>query len=133
MEFKPTLVINYLCNPHKFFNFPKPQLIKIKGKSKNPEFSCILGHHHYSMTLPLLKNANLKISTWHFFKKKRLIGRYLLYNAVFVSAIRQHKSTVTIHIFPPSQASLPPTTLHHPSRLLQSTGLSSLCYTETSH
>ena len=33
---------------------------------------------------------------------KFLIGGYLLYNVVLVSAIQQHESAISIHISPPS-------------------------------
>ena len=38
-----------------------------------------------------------------------------------------------VYISPPSWTSLPPSTPSHPSRLSQSTGLRSLCYTGSSH
>ena len=42
-----------------------------------------------------------------------LIGGYLLYNIVLISAMHQHESAIGIHISPPSWTSLsPPTTSH---------------------
>ena len=55
-------------------------------------------------------------------------GGWLLYTIVLVSAIQQPKSAAGIHMFPPSWIPLP-----SPSRLSQSTGLSSLCHTINSH
>ena len=55
-------------------------------------------------------------------------GGWLLYTIVLVSAIHQPKSATGIHMFPPSWIPLP-----SPSRLSQSTGLSSLCHTASSH
>ena len=49
-----------------------------------------------------------------------------------VSAIQQHESAIIIHICPPSWTFLQPTP-SHPSRSLQSTKLSSLCYIAASH
>ena len=55
----------------------------------------------------------------------------MLYNVVLVSALQQHESAISIHMSLPSWTSLPLPS--HLSRLSQSTGLSSLCYTTTSH
>ena len=55
-------------------------------------------------------------------KKKKVIGGYLLYNIVLVSAIHQHESAIGIHMSPPSWTSLLPPTPAHPSRLSRSTG-----------
>ena len=58
-----------------------------------------------------------------FFKKKLfLIGGYLLYNIVLVSAIYQHESVIGICMSPPSRSSLLPPTPSHPCSLSQSTG-----------
>ena len=54
-----------------------------------------------------------------------LIGGYLLYSVVLVSAI-QHESAISVHMSSPSWAYLPPSNPFHPSRLSQSTMLSSL-------
>ena len=62
-----------------------------------------------------------------------LIGGYLLYYIVLVSAIYQHESAVGIYMSSPSRTSLPPPTPSHPSRLSQSTGLTSLCPTVNFH
>ena len=60
--------------------------------------------------------------------KKKKIGEQLLYNVVLVSAVQQSESALSIHV--PSLLSLPPS---HLSRSSQSTKLSSLCHTATSH
>ena len=49
------------------------------------------------------------------------------------STIHQHKSITGIHMSPVSWSSLLSPTPSHPSRLSQSTGLSSLCHTANSH
>ena len=56
-------------------------------------------------------------------------SRITAFNIVLVSAIHQHVSVIGAHMSPPSWNSLPSPTLSHPSRLLQSSGLSSLCRT----
>ena len=68
-----------------------------------------------------------------FLINKFLIEGWLLYNVVLVSAIHQHESAIGIHMSSPSWTSLPPPTPSHPSRLSQSTGLSSLSHTANSH
>ena len=62
-----------------------------------------------------------------------LIEVKLLHNVVLASAIHQHESAMGIHVSPPSFTSLPPPLPSHPSRLLQSPGLSSLSHTANSH
>ena len=57
----------------------------------------------------------------------------MFYNIVLVSAIHQHESAIGILMSPPSWTSLPPSTPSQCSRLLQSTGLSSLNHTANSH
>ena len=52
---------------------------------------------------------------------------------MLVSAIHQHESVIGIHMFPPSWTSLPTPSPTHPSRLLLSPSLSSLCHTADSH
>ena len=59
-----------------------------------------------------------------------LIGGKLLSNVVLVSAIQWCKSALSLHISPPSGASLPSP---HPSRSSQSPRLGSPCHTATSH
>ena len=44
----------------------------------------------------------------------------MLYNIALVSAIQQHESATSVHMFPPYWTSLSPPTLSHPSRLSQS-------------
>ena len=62
------------------------------------------------------------------------IGAHLLYNIVLASATHQHESAIGIHMSPPSWTLLLPSPIpSHPSRLSQSTGLSSLCHIENSH
>jgi len=58
----------------------------------------------------------------------------LLYSVVLVSAVQQSESAIYIYIYIyiPPEASLPPAP-SHPSRSSQSTELSSLCYTASSH
>ena len=51
---------------------------------------------------------------------------------MLVSAKHQ-QSAVDTHMFPPSWASFPPPSSSHPSRLLQSSGVSSLSHTANSH
>ena len=58
----------------------------------------------------------------HFF----LIGGQLLYNIVLTSAIHQHESDTGIHMSPSSWTPFPSHTPSHPSRLSQSTKLSSV-------
>ena len=58
-----------------------------------------------------------------------LIGGWLRYNIVSVSAILQRELAIGIHMSPPSWTSLPPPTPSHPSRLLQSPGFSSPSHT----
>ena len=50
-----------------------------------------------------------------------LIGRWLLYKVVLVSAVHQHESAIGVHV--PSPLSLPPSSPPHPSRCSQSTDL----------
>ena len=45
------------------------------------------------------------------------------------SVIHQHESAIGIRMSPPSRTSLTPSTPSHPSRLSESTGLSSMCHT----
>ena len=59
---------------------------------------------------------------------KFLIGKELHYN-VLISAIQQCESLISIHMSPPSWTSFPPSAPSHFSRMLQSTRLSSMCYT----
>ena len=47
---------------------------------------------------------------------------------MLVSAVQQRESVVSIYKTPPSWASLPPAPPSHPSRLSQSTEMSSLCH-----
>ena len=51
-----------------------------------------------------------------------LVGRWLCYNIVVVSAMKQHESATGTHMSPPSWSPLPPPTPSHPSRLSHSTG-----------
>ena len=52
----------------------------------------------------------------------------MVYNVVFVSAIQPCESAISVHESSPFWASLQPSVLSHFSRLLQSTGLNSLLY-----
>ena len=52
---------------------------------------------------------------------------------MLVSAIQQHESVIGTHMSPHSWAYLPPPHLFHPSRLSQSTRLSSLSHIANSH
>ena len=71
----------------------------------------------------------------HLLKTLRFIfnWRIILYNIMLVSAIHQHESAIGIPMSPHSWTSFPPSTSSHPSRLLQSPGLSSLSHTANSH
>ena len=81
-----------------------------------------------------ITQMNLKhIICFFTLKNLSLIGRYLLYNSLLFFAICQHKSAIGIHMSPTSWTSLQPSTLSHPSRLSQSTGLRFLCHTANSH
>ena len=69
---------------------------------------------------------------WTFFLNLLfLIGGWLLYSVVLVSAIDQHESAIGIHVSPPSWTSLPPPTLSHPSSH-RALDLNSLHHTENS-
>ena len=57
----------------------------------------------------------------------------MLYRILLVSAKYQCESAIGIHMSPPSWTSLPPPSLVHPSRLLQSPSLSSLRHAANSH
>ena len=52
---------------------------------------------------------------------------------MWVSAIQQHESAISMHATPPSKASLPPPTLSHPFGLSQSPGWSSRSHTADPH
>ena len=52
---------------------------------------------------------------------------------MLVSVVQQCESVISIHMSPPPWTSLSPLTPSHSSRLLQSTSLSSLYYTASSH
>ena len=92
---------------------------------------CILAHD-----LPLFQPLNIS-----FFKKMSIFNwRTVVYNIVLVSAIinmnqhiHQRESATDIHMSIPSWTSFPTPTPSHPSRLSQSTGLSSLHHTANSH
>ena len=72
-------------------------------------------------------------ATWLLKINLFLIGGWLLYYVVLVSAIHQHESAIGTHVFPPSWTSFPPATPYHPSRLSKSTGLRSLHHIANSH
>ena len=91
---------------------------------------------HLTWNLPSLFFMCLRGFPFSFFYKKFYlfsIEEYLLYNIVSVSAIHQQKSAIDIHMSLLSWSSLPPPTPSHPSRLSQSTSLSSLSHTANSH
>ena len=91
---------------------------------------------HLTWNLPSLFFMCLRGFPFSFFYKKFYlfsIEEYLLYNIVSVSAIHQQKSAIDIHMSLLSWSSLPPPTPSHPSRLSQSTSLSSLSHTSNSH
>ena len=52
---------------------------------------------------------------------------------MLVSAVQQHEAAISIHVYLPSRASLPPGSPPYSSRSSQSTGWSSLCHTAASH
>ena len=62
-----------------------------------------------------------------------LIGWWLLYNVVLAPVTQQHELALSVHNSSPPWPSFPSLTPCHPSRLLQSSRLSSLCYKATSH
>ena len=62
-----------------------------------------------------------------------LIEGCLFYRTVLFSAKHQHESAIGLHMSPPSWTSPIPPYPSHPSRLLQSPGLSSLSHTANSH
>ena len=62
-----------------------------------------------------------------------LIGEQLLYSLVLVSAVPQHDSATGIYMSPSCWNSLPSPCPSYPSRLSQSTRLSSLCHRANSH
>ena len=89
-------------------------------------------------TYPFKCFAQLKIVVflWARFEHSFFKLFFLLevdYNIVLVSATHQHESVTGIHMSHPSWTSLPSPIPSHPSRLSQSTGLSSLCHTANSH
>ena len=57
----------------------------------------------------------------------------MLYSIALVSTKHQHELTIGLAMSPPTSTSLPPASPSHPSRFLQSTGLSSLSHTANSH
>ena len=62
-----------------------------------------------------------------------LIGRWLLYNIVLVSAVYQHESALDKHMSPPSWASLPPPTPSHLLGCHRAPDLSFLSHTANFH
>ena len=68
-----------------------------------------------------------------FFFNLFLIGGYLFYSTVLVSAIHQHDSASGIHTPPPSWASLPSPTASSSARMSRSIRLGSLCRTADFH
>ena len=65
-------------------------------------------------------------SLFIFFFNLFLVGGYLLYNIVMVSAIHQHESGIGIHMFSPFWTSLLPPTPSHPLGCHRALYLSSL-------
>ena len=61
--------------------------------------------------------------------KKIFLYLSLLYNIGLISVVHQHEFTLGVHLSLPSLISLPPPAPPHPSRLSQSTNLSSLSLT----
>ena len=57
----------------------------------------------------------------------------MLYTIDLISVVHQHELAIDIHMLPPAWNSLPPPTLSHPSRLLQSPTVSSLNHTANFH
>ena len=74
-----------------------------------------------------------KKQIWAIFLKFIFNWRIIALQIVLVSAIHQHDSAIGIHMFPLSWPFLPPPVPSQPSRLSQSTGLSSLGHTANSH
>ena len=62
-----------------------------------------------------------------------LIGWWLLYNVVLAPVTQQHELALSVHNSSPPWPSFPSLTPCHPSRLLQSSRLSSLCHKATAH
>ena len=73
------------------------------------------------------------ISVFYFFNCFSLLESNYCTMLLLVSAVGQSESAIYIHISPPSWNSLHSPPPSHPSRLPQSTTLSSLCYTSGSH
>ena len=93
-------------------------------KMKNKFFVCF----HICFLLKWIIFA-CSLPIFSFFKKIFLTEGWLLYNIMLASTIHQHESAIGIPMSPPSWTSTP----SHPSRLLQSLGLSSLSHTANSH
>ena len=71
--------------------------------------------------------------TFYFWIYLFLFGRELLHIVVLVSVVHQPGSVIGRHVFPSSWTSFPLPTPSHPSGLPQSTRLSSLHHTASSH
>ena len=66
-------------------------------------------------------------------EQNTIIGGQLIHNIVLVSVTHQHQSAIDIHVSSPFWTALPSPNLYHPSRLSETTGLSSLFHTANSH
>ena len=85
---------------------------------------------------PFIMNNEHSLSKWRWRKDTEIafsffIGLHLF--TICVSAVQGSESAVHIHISPASMICLPPPNPLHPSRLAQSTQLSSLCYRAGPH
>ena len=96
-------------------------------------------------TLPCIKlDSQWRFSVWYRELKFGVLwqprgvgswreGAYVYPWLLHVDVWQKHESVIGIHMSPPSWASLPPPTRSHPSRLWQSTRLSSLNHRANSH
>ena len=101
--------------------------------SSEKPFLTLPSHRLDQMHIICSTDGLMSLPQFIYFFNLFLIGEWLLYNVVLLSAIQQHESAVSICISPPSWTYLPRPTPSHSPRLPQRTRLSSLHYTATSH
>ena len=86
------------------------------------------------VVVPVWRNSlGTLFLSFFFFFNLFLIEGWLLYNIVLVSVKHHHESAIGTHMSHPSWISLSPPSPSHPSRLLQSSSLSSLIHTAHPH